>query len=236
MENYSLIVPMLNASKKYENSVPIEFQYDNKTGELNCIKSICGINLSLFTDVYFAILKVHNDKYDIVNKIQLAIENTILRYVNYHFILFDDITGSQAETIYTIIKDNDITGSIFIKDADNMCICDKEIKTNTVLVYPLENTPIVDPQHKSYVAIDDQNFVTNIIEKKVVSNLFNCGGYSFNSADDFILAYDAVKEYESKDNHMYISHIIYWLILNKKLKFRPVEATEYEDFEIKLNN
>jgi hypothetical protein len=96
----------------------------------------------------------------------------------------------------------------------------------------LENTPIVDPQHKSYVSVDDQNFVVNIIEKRVVSNLFNCGGYSFTDASLFKTAYESLLGYEDIANHMYISHIIYWLILNKKIKFRPVEATYYEDFEI----
>ena len=72
----------------------------------------------------------------------------------------------------------------------------------------------------------------NIIEKRVVSNLFNCGGYSFTDAALFKTAYEALLGYEDIANHMYISHIIYWLILNKKIKFRPVEATYYEDFEI----
>lgn len=233
-EKYSLIVPMLNTSDKYKDSVPIEFQYDNKTGLINCIKSIEGINTSLFTEIYFAILVEHEQKYNIMDKIMLAVENSKLKGLNCYFKLFDNPTSSQAETIYTLLNHYKIDGQIFIKDADNMCIYDKEIKGNTVLVYPLENTPIVDPQHKSYVAIDDQNFVVNIIEKKVVSNLFNCGGYSFNSALDFVEAYEAVQMFEDITSHMYISHIIYWLILNKKLKFRPIEAVGYEDFEIKL--
>ena len=156
-----------------------------------------------------------------------------LKGIKLHFRIFEYPTSSQAETIYQIIKNYHIEGQIFIKDADSMYVCDKEIKGNAVMVYSLENTPIVDPQHKSYVAIDDQNFVTNIIEKKVVSNLFNCGGYSFASALDFIEAYEHVLEFEDIFSHMYISHIIYWLILNKKLKFRPIEAIGYEDFEIK---
>jgi len=232
-EKYSLIVPMINTSKKYENSVPIEFQYDNITGLMNCIKSIEGLNVNLFKDIYFAILKKHEDKYHIMDKISTLIEHSKLKNIKCYFRIFEYPTSSQAETIYQMITNFKIEGPIFIKDADNMCICNNEILGNTVLVYPLENTPIVDPQHKSYVAVDDQNFVTNIIEKKVISNLFNCGGYSFNLAQDYIDAYEAVQEFEDIASHMYISHIIYWLILNKNLKFRPIEAIGYEDFEIK---
>ena len=235
-EKFSLIVPMINGSKKYENSVPIEFQYDNKSGKINCVKSIEGLNLNYtdtFSKIYFILLQKHEIEYNVSEKIMLSIKNSILNGIECVFTFLDYVTSSQAETIYTEIKKYNITGPIFIKDADNMCILNSEIKKNSVLVYPLENTPIVDPQHKSYVSIDDQNFVVNIIEKKVVSNLFNCGGYSFNSALDFVEAYEAVQMFEDIMEHMYISHIIYWLILNKKLKFRPIEAIGYEDFEIK---
>lgn len=235
-EKFSLIVPMINTSKKYENSVPIEFQYDNESGKINCIKSIEGLHLNYldtFNRIYFVILDKHEKQYHVSEKIMLSIKNSMLKGIECVFTFLECPTSSQAETIYTEIKKYNITGPIFIKDADNMCILNSDIKNNSVLVYPLENTPIVDPQHKSYVAVDDQNFVVNIIEKKVVSNLFNCGGYSFSSALDFVEAYEAVQMFEDMLSHMYISHIIYWLILNKKLKFRPIEAIGYEDFEIK---
>ena len=230
-EEYTLIVPMV--STKSKDTVPLEFQYDNNTGQINCIKALEGIDLSMFTKIYFVMLYEHELKYHIAEKITVARKfNKKLLNIEIIFKFLDIPTSSQAETIYNTIVEYDIKGPIFIKDADNTCTCDGQIKGNTVLVYPLENTPIVDPQHKSYVNVDDQNFVVNIIEKRVVSNLFNCGGYSFTDAALFKTAYEALLGYEDIVNHMYISHIIYWLILNKKVKFRPVEATYYEDFEI----
>lgn len=230
-EEYTLIVPMV--SVKYKDTVPLEFKYDNNTGQINCIKALEGIDLSMFTKIYFVMLYEHELKYHIAEKITVARKfNKKLLDTEVIFKFLDIPTSSQTETIYNTIIEYNIKGPIFIKDADNTCTCEGQIKGNTVLVYPLENTPIVDPQHKSYVNVDDQNFVVNIIEKRVVSNLFNCGGYSFTDAALFKTAYEALLGYEDITNHMYISHIIYWLILNKKIKFRPVEATYYEDFEI----
>lgn len=230
-EEYTLIVPMV--SVKYKDTVPLEFKYDNNTGQINCIKALEGIDLSMFTKIYFVMLYEHELKYHIAEKITVARKfNKKLLDTEVIFKFLDIPTSSQAETIYNTIIEYNIKGPIFIKDADNTCTCEGQIKGNTVLVYPLENTPIVDPQHKSYVNVDDQNFVVNIIEKRVVSNLFNCGGYSFTDAALFKTAYEALLGYEDITNHMYISHIIYWLILNKKIKFRPIEATYYEDFEI----
>lgn len=230
-EEYTLIVPMV--SVKYKDTVPLEFKYDNNTGQINCIKALEGIDLSMFTKIYFVMLYEHELKYHIAEKITVARKfNKKLLDTEVIFKFLDIPTSSQTETIYNTIIEYNIKGPIFIKDADNTCTCEGQIKGNTVLVYPLENTPIVDPQHKSYVNVDDQNFVVNIIEKRVVSNLFNCGGYSFTDAALFKTAYETLLGYEDIANHMYISHIIYWLILNKKIKFRPVEATYYEDFEI----
>ena len=67
-EKFTLIVPMINTSKKYENSVPIEFQYDNESGKINCVKSIEGLKLNYvntFSKIYFVI---HNEADS--NKIQ----------------------------------------------------------------------------------------------------------------------------------------------------------------------
>lgn len=234
-EEYTLIVPMVSVKSK--NTVPLEFQYDNKTGQINCIKALEGIDLSMFTKIYFIMLYEHELKYHVAEKITVARKfNKKLLNTEVIFKFLDNPTSSQAETIYNTIVEYNIEGPIFIKDADNTCTCEGQIKGNTVLVYPLENIPIVDPQHKSYVSVDDQNFVVNIIEKRVVSNLFNCGGYSFMDASLFKTAYESLLGYEDIANHMYISHIIYWLILNKKIKFRPVEAVYYEDFELNTKN
>lgn len=233
-KEYTLIVPMVSV-KTSADEVPLEFKYDNNTGQINCIKALEGLDLTMFTKIYFVLLYEHELKYHVAEKITVARKyNKALLNTEIIFKFLDIPTISQAETIYNTIKEYNIEGPIFIKDADNTCTCVGPITGNTVLVYPLENTPIVDPQHKSYVTIDDQNFVVNIIEKRVVSNLFNCGGYSFSNANDFTTAYENLISYEQPKVHMYISHIIYWLILNKKLKFRPIEAILYDDFE--LNN
>lgn len=235
-EEYTLIVPMVSVNKN-KNEVPLEFKYDNITGQINCIKALEGLDLSVFTKIYFVLLYEHELKYHVAEKIAVARKfNKELLETEVIFKFLDYPTRTQAETIYNTIKEYNITGPIFIKDADNTCTVSNVIKGNTVLVYPLEKTPIVDPQHKSYVNVDDQNFVINIIEKRVVSNLFNCGGYSFIDAELFTTAYEALLGYEDIVNHMYISHIIYWLILNKKVKFRPIEAISYDDFELNTKN
>lgn len=233
-EDHTLIVPMLNTSEKYKDKVPIEFQYDNVTGELNCIKCLLSINISQFNRIYFIILKSHEEQYNVSRKLNVSLN----KYSEFNdksiIVSFVDFpTKSQCETIYNTIKKYNITGHILIKDADTLYKCDDPINGNTVMIYSMENLPLVDPQHKSYVKLDDQKYVINIIEKRIISKYFSCGGYSFNDADDFVYGYEHLLEFEDIRNHMYISHIIYYLMLYKHIKFKQIEATYYEDFEIK---
>ena len=99
--------------------------------------------------------------------------------------ILDEATSSQAETIYATIIKESIKGSFFIKDAD--CSFGAEIfPHNGIVVYPLEKLSMVNPQHKSYVAVDDMLYITNTIEKRVIDHYFNAGGYCFEDAETFM--------------------------------------------------
>ena len=232
----TIIVPMLNITSK--DQLPLEFQVNQTNGLMNCIYSLININLTSFTEIIFGILKEHEDKYSIVDHIKADIKRNdikdLFNALEISYYIFDKPTSSQSETIYTIINEFDLIDNLFIKDADNLCKVTQQIPDkNGICVYSLEDTKFVDTINKSYVSLDDHNIITNTIEKKVISPLFNCGGYMFENAKDFIDAYDNLKQYDNEDNgHIRLSHIIYWLIINKKKTFIPIEAEEYIDFEL----
>lgn len=88
-----------------------------------------------------------------------------------HVVELDHSTQSQPETVYQTIKQNQIKGHIFIKDADSYF--DTDIPTeNSVCIYPLDELTQVNPQNKSYVNIDDMYYITNIIEKGFWEEIF----------------------------------------------------------------
>ena len=95
-------------------------------------------------------------------------------------------------------------------------------------IYPLENLSWVNPQNKSYVAIDDMFYVTNIIEKRIISHFFSAGGYGFENSEEFCKYYELFVDKKG----LYLSHIIYAMLLNKHI-FRPSLAQNYQDFNIK---
>ena len=171
------------------------------------------------------ILKEHDERFML--KEQLEMQFRKYRLAKAHVTILDEPTASQVETVARAIELNGVTGLVFIKDADCYFTTDEILPQNGVAIYPLENLPIVDPQHKSYVAVDDMFYVTNIIEKRVVSHFFSAGGYCFEDATEFCRYYDRLKNYSP----LYLSHVIYSMLLDKKI-FRPIQIEDYQDWAV----
>ena len=219
-ETFSLIVPA--AADTDDDTLPYVFNFNDK-GIMLCIDAIRGLNLSAFNKVYFTILRKHVDRFSIDEMMKLQFKRLGLNNVS--VVVLDEPTVSQAETLYQTIKKARIEGAIFIKDADGYYKANIE-RRNGIAIYPLESMSIVDPQHKSYVAVDDMYYITNVIEKRVIGHFFNAGGSCFEDSQEFCGYYEQLSE---KSEKMYVSHIIYQMLLNKK-KFRPIEVSGFVDW------
>ena len=99
-------------------------------------------------------------------------------------------TSSQSETVYKVIKDLGIEGFIFIKDSDNYYECEITEPINQVAYFDLNSEDNINARNKSYIQLDVNGILTNIVEKNVVSSTFSCGGYGFADAQDFCSSYE----------------------------------------------
>ena len=220
---FNLIVPIASYKSEYLNSLPPVFVKDEE-GLMPCIKAVQTLDLSLFDHIYFTILRSLDNRHDLQERLQEQFYRIGLS--KKEIVILENPTISQPETIYQTIQQAHIEGAIFIKDAD--CSFNGEIvPQNGVVIYPLESLPWVNPQNKSYVAVDDNFYVTNIIEKKIISHYFLAGGYCFEDAQLYCRYYQPFDGQKG----LYLSHIIYSMLLDKHL-FRPILATEYTDFEM----
>ena len=224
-----LIVPLMTTDVK-----ATEFQYTDSF--INCVYSLHKMKLMSFTQIIFVIDLMVDAYFNLTPKIYSDIQR-----LHYHcpieIFMPKKPTKSMAETIYVTIKkiidENKSSDnlSIFIKDGDNYITLADVPDGNYVTSASLEKLNIVDPVHKSYINVDEQGFITNAIEKRVVSDKFIAGGYSFESAKDYVEAYEALDKLNNGEK-FYVSDIIYWLILNKNLKFMPLEVEEFVDLNI----
>lgn len=218
---FSLIIPIAAYRSEYEKTMPYVFSL-NKDGYSLCVEAARRLDVSKFDAVYFTTLKEYDNKYCVSDFLRLQFKR--LKWSNAKVVLLENRTSSQPETIYETIKLEDITGSIYIKDAD--CSFVSEVNPqNLIATYQLEKLQWVDPQNKSYVDVDDGYYVTNIIEKRIISHNFCAGGYSFENVDDFTHYYDMLKD----EQGLYLSHIIYAMLLDRHI-FRPEYVNDYKDF------
>lgn len=217
----SLIVPIAADRKEYAEVMPYIFHFA-PDGISLCIKSIQGLDLNRFTAIYFTILGKHDERYSI--SLLLRLQFRKLGMNNAYVVVLDEPTANQAETVYRTIKQEQIEGAIFVKDADGYFKGDFT-SNNSIAIYPLDRLDMVNPHNKSYVQVDDQFYITNIIEKKIISRWFNAGGYIFEETSTFCYYYERLKAYSP----LFMSHIVYSMLLDK-ISFRPMEVEEYQDW------
>ena len=221
----TLIMPIAANKPDYLHRMPRVFQMA-EDGTMLCIKALQSLELTNFDQIFITILRSLDERYSLSEmlKLQFCIKGIKRAEV----VVLDEPTSSQPETIYQTIQKMNIRGSIFVKDAD-CSFSGEDINENAIVIYPLEQLDWVNPKNKSYVNIDDMYYITNIIEKRIVSHYFTAGGYCFENADTYCRYYERF----ARQHNLYLSHIIYSMLLDK-YTFRPVIAKEYNDFEFRF--
>lgn len=172
----SLIIPIGADNIEYENYMPYIFNFA-PDGISLCIKSIQGLDLNRFDNIYFTILEKYDKKYYLSLLLKLQFKK--LGLSNAKVVVLDEPTTSQAETVYRTVNCENIEGAIFVKDPDGYFCGDFTI-ANSIAIYPLDKLEMVNPRNKSYVELDDQFYITNIIEKTLGDLYRNIPMFDFN--------------------------------------------------------
>jgi len=222
MKTKNLLIPVAADKIEYETDPPY-WMDRHPNGGMMITKSIEGLILENFDAIYITILKKHDDKYNIKNRIFKELENIGIAYkTKVH--LLDSSTSNQPETVAVTIEEEKIHGLIIVKDVDNSFSLEN-ISGNSIAVFPLDELKYVNPSDKSYVLIDENQYISNIIEKKIISRYFSAGLYCFESAHVFLDYYNKLKHIK----RIYMSHIVYAMLLDK-IMFRPVKVKNYLDW------
>lgn len=221
----TLIIPCAGRSTRFGSGKP-KYMITHPGGNLMLIEAIQGLNLDQVSNIIITVVKQHIETSRInLNKLQKDFESLTKKTVIFYQL--EDFTSSQSETVYKTIKNFNISDSIFIKDCDNTFKTNIE-STNAICVSALE--PTINATNKSYISVDKYGNISGIIEKKVISNMFCVGGYSFASGYDFIKSYEELLKIKIYDcNEIYISHVIQHMILSGA-QFLPQQVDSYYDW------
>lgn len=220
----TLIVPMAGRSSRFPNTRPKWMLTHPKKNRFMVIEAISGLNLDDFEKIYFVCLTQHEEQYQFSNGFNRELNELGVGYKS-EIIFLDEPTSSQSETVYNVIKKKNITGYVFVKDSDNFYRCNVT-GSNEVAYFDLNTEDNINARNKSYIELDVNGIITNIVEKNVISSTFSCGGYGFEDSNQFCNSFEKLSGMEGE---CYISHVIYDMMLSGS-KFSGLSVTNYKDW------
>lgn len=215
----TLIIPAAGLSTRFPGTRP-KYSLTAPDGHSMLYKSVEGLlSKKQVERLIFTILKEHEEKYKFSAYIKSELES-IAEQVE--CLILDKQTENQVQTIVKTIELKQISGPIHINDTDNAFTV--ELITNNIvtLVDLHKHKGKVNVANKSYAAVDEFGFLTNIVEKYIISHTFCCGLYSFANAAEF--AY-----YADRNKPEYISQLIYNMLLDGH-QFKVNYAQNYQDW------
>jgi hypothetical protein len=220
----TLIVPCVG--RRILNGMP-QYLMRHPNGKRLIERSIEGVYSQAYQRVIIVILAEDEELYN-AKKI---IESEMKEYP-IEVLTLDNITSGPAETVYQALKKCNITGSFVVKDADNYLKTDKLSEGNFVAGLNLNTweRDIHDLRNKSFLIVNEQENLLDIIEKRVRSDVICLGLYGFKKVDDFINAYEHLNDASYPITKLYVSHIISYLIGYYGRVFHYVGSLEYENW------
>lgn len=220
----SLIVPCLG--RRILNGIP---QYLNRhpKGRLLIERSIEGVFSEVYDRVYIILLENDIKEYHADEIIK-----TELNKYPIELVILENMTSGPAETVYAAIQKVGIKGSIVVKDADNYLKIQCVPQGNFVVGLDLNTweRDIHNLRNKSFLILNEQGNLLDIIEKQVRSDVICLGLYGFHKAEDFIKAYRKLNDASYPISKLYISHVISYLIGYSGRVFHYISALEYENW------
>ena len=222
----TLIIPCAGKSNRFPNMKP-KWMLTHPDGELMIEKAIKGLNIEIFDRIIITIVKPHDEKYEA----GLILSQVFKDNPKIEICLLDDFTKSASETVYLTLEKMNVTGAFVVKDSDN-CVKVNIANPiqNSITSYDLRKHPdISNIPGKSFLIVNEQNIIEDIIEKQVVSNIICLGVYAFENTNIFKNAYLELLN-KNVQGEMFISHVISYILSKQKDIFISLEADAYDDW------
>jgi hypothetical protein len=218
----NLLLPIAGRSSRFPDMNP-KWSLTHPLGNMMVVEAIKGLDMTDVGRICVIGLEEHDKKFQLVNALSVQFEGLgLLEKVE--FILLDHFTKNQPETIAAGIRQAKVSGPIYIKDSDNF-FREKPVAGNCISGYDLHLIEKVNARSKSYFEVNRDGYVTNIVEKRIVGSKFCVGGYAFQDAAEYLRYFDKL----SAEPDLYISHIIYGMILDGS-SFTYSDVSDYVDW------
>jgi hypothetical protein len=208
----TLIMPMAGSSSRYPGVRPKWSLTHPTSGDMMFIDSIRHLNFDNIKKLVLIMRNDHLEQYKpgIIKQLSAAEKDLNIKTSEIVEIKPEDTNG-PADTLALGIKALNIEGAICAKDCDFHGVVSLN-PGNWIGVAELEKAGMLNAGNNSYVTTKN-NIITNIAEKKVISNLFCTGFYGFEDAQQYLASYKKIKD-NVPENSIFISHVIYQMLID----------------------
>lgn len=213
----AIIVPCAGQSSRFPKMLP-KYLLEMPDGRLMFEHAVEKWADCIDQKIIFVVLKDHDIKHNSSEIIQSKLSNAEIVLV--------DPTKGPAETVYKALEFVDENECLFIQDVDShfkFDNIDQHVNNFVCTVDLRDRLDITRVAAKSFVTVNDQDIVTNIVEKSVVSNFIIVGGYFFSTANIFKTSYESLQLQEE----IFVSHVIKQSM--HEHVFHKVNVTDYND-------
>lgn len=201
-----VIIPAAGASSRFPNMRPkyLLAAYDGRL----MIEHAIGQHLGKH-HITVGVLAEHDREYHVHETFGDVFGTSV------DLVVLDRPTAGPADTVRQVMLAGDIDprSGLLVKDCDSFYQCDPTTTGNAIHVDTLRANPDLRmAANKSYVRLNDQMVVTDIIEKTIISEWFCVGGYQFARASEFADSCEAMLERSRRE--LYVSDVISYMLGN----------------------
>lgn len=224
----TLIIPC--AGSRMVDGLPL-FLNCHPDGTLLAKKAVDGIGIDNYDRIVYSILKEIDDKFSAGN----IIKNTFKNNSKVEICILPQKTNGPAETVYNTIKNANIEGEFSVRDSHAYIEIDKFISGNFIagLDLTIFEKTIENLRSKSFIVLNEQHQVLDVVEKHFCSDVISAGLYGFKSSEDYKVAFEHLSDSNYPITKLYISHIISYLIGYSKRVFHSIQVKKFEDWSTK---
>ncbi len=221
-QNFNIIVPMAGRGSRFtENGYTDSKPFIDVNGKPMIQRVIENLNIEFDSNYEFVLicLKEDYDKYD------FSIFDDIIGHEEWDVICLEDVTEGAAQTLLQAEQyiNNDTPMLSFNTDQ----MVDYDIGTWNYFLNYDGGIPCFwgDSEDWSYAKSDENGFVTEVAEKKVISNDATAGYYYWSKGSDFVkYAKQMIEENSRTNGEFYVAPVYNWAVRDgKKIKISQVD-------------
>ena len=212
-----IIVPAAGLSTRFPNMKP-KYLLRDENGEMMIKKALKPY---LNYPIKIGILYEHYKEYNAMKELNNEFGDDV------DIIVLPKVTRGPADTVYQIIESVVLEYDVpfLIKDCDSF-FNHVPVEGNYVAITQVaDHDVLINLGGKSFVVTNEQGIITDIVEKKVVSDKFCVGGYKFESVSLFTETFEKISD---RMGEIFVSHVIQDCLMNGHIFFENLVTNYYD--------